>query len=92
MALITQKDFYWFQINRYSKIIWTNIQETGSDENGKLYSCTVFVNHYTNDTKEYLIKNEWYILNDLRETELTLSALYAKLKQLDEFQLSLDFN
>ena len=71
----------------YYKITSTKTDEAWEDELGKIYTVTVFVNSYTNDTKEFDIEQRNYYLEWFREAELSLTNIYTRLiSEIPEFE------
>lgn len=67
--------------NAYAKIIdQGSTSETGSDEQGKLYSANPYVTVFADNTKDTALCGQTYNLTNLRESDLTFAGLYDKLK------------
>lgn len=78
-------DFYGFTTEIYVKIHQTLVSEVGEDAGGKIYQVKFGCNWYTNPSKEHQFSQTEEILENLRETELSLPTLYEKMKGLDKF-------
>ena len=85
MAIQKSVEVLGFETTNYVKIHSTSTQETGSDENGKLYEVTVGVNFYTNASKEHIYNSQNFRLQGLRESDLMLSTLYSLLLSASDF-------
>ncbi len=75
-----------FNTDVYVKIGGILMRETGSDEEGKLYSIEAQVDYFTNDTKQYQFKQETKSFTGLRLQELSLETAYSELANLEEFK------
>ena len=89
MALTKPNKALWFDINEYAKITSYKTEETWIDNDWKYYTVNVEVKYYTDNTKQYEIR-DWkinhYSLQWLRQNELTLEWIYIKLNWITEFE------
>jgi len=93
MALKKTRIFKGIELrNAYHKITSVNVTETWEDETWKLYTTSVQVNSYTDETKEYDLEQRSYYFKKLREQDNVLSTLYWKLKLEKDFEWSIDLN
>lgn len=86
MALTKPIEIYWvlFQ-NSYAKIMSTSTMEVGEINGEKQYECTIWVNFYTDSTKQYPYHSENFRLQGLTLSQLSLPSLYNELKTLAYF-------
>jgi len=73
--------------NAYHKITGVNIVSTDVEW---IYNSWITVNSYTDETKEFEIKQYTYPFEWITEAQFTLSACYEGLKTLPEFEWALD--
>ena len=83
MAIKKQVEIMGFATTNYAKINTITVNE--ESQKPKLYSVTVGVSFYTNDTKEHLYESTNFSLQGLTESELSLDQLYTKLKSISDF-------
>jgi len=84
MAIQKQVEIMGFTTTNYAKIHSVTINE--EIQTPKLYTVTVGVNFYTNETKEHLYESTNFSLQGLTESELSLDQLYVKLITISDFE------
>jgi len=83
MALKKEIVILGFSTTNYAKINTVSMTEESYEP--KLYTATVWVSFYTNNTKEHLYESTNFSLQGLMESELSLDWLYSKLKAISDF-------
>jgi hypothetical protein len=80
MALTKQGEILGFTTDIYAKITGVDVRESGSNDDGKLYTVSVVINYYTDETKQYDYRQEVESFKDIPVSELTVAGLYDLLK------------
>lgn len=84
-------DFYWFETNLYVKIPWIFIKEEWiNNEWEKIYIIEVVTDFYTNENKDYHIKQELEVIKSVTLENCNIEYCYNELKKLDKFKDYLD--
>lgn len=87
MALQKEEDLYGIKIQAYIKLIGSDTREDGEFEDGtKRYYVNAYLNYCTDNTKAFVYKQEIETIKDLKETELTLPIIYAKIMAMEKFK------
>jgi hypothetical protein len=84
------REYLGFTFDSYVKITKFSVNESGSDESGKLYDMALTLRHFTGPDKSHGFETSEYQLSGIRESQISIKTAYEALKGTKSFSEYLD--